>query len=643
MDVTKAIRSLAAQVSAAKDERVLHLLLRLRETLHNSRLDSRERKSAFHLVWKSDLIHVMVGVMRKDFSRLPGGWDTAAQLAELLATICSDLKPREFPQKQLHARKKKGAETESKDFYDKLLPTAVDSLLILANSLLEHTMTSTAPKSRVQCRSSTLQTFQSVLVSLSQLCSSHKECACKTLQSPYILSMITTSQPQYCLAVVTTLNHLMKTGQQLFVSAIKSHSQTILDVLAYKITSSDEVELQAECVKLLAVFIDPTCSSDVLYTLCSKYTTLASVVFKFKNYGLGENVELLVETLESQSPVTERLAAEVPPLGVDETAGDSDLEGIEPQASHDRSETIATSVRTTADQSKPVTTVHAATAHHSAAVFQASCKGYADKQQLKTTEERIEYFQPEYQEMKAEQKGFRMCEKDVAVTKQLQSLSEMRTFHEKQMSLLEQLPAGEVASFLRNQQTSAATRIQSWWRGRLDRERCKEKRERAQLVAAVVVVQRAVRRFLKGKQKPRHLQPTISVVEGQERDRLQREIVQYREEHPPLHYSEARLKQTHDEVQHLLGEFYSRLPTETREAERRELFLSKLEQDCGLLLGAPGLSEVRGEQIERFSSGSRAVAMMAQQAHREEMRATELPWWKLAVSDSHDKLLELLN
>lgn len=104
-----AVRSLVAQVSSAKDERVPHLLLRLKETLHTSRLDSKQREGAFRLIWQSDLIHVMVGVTRKD-SRLVGGWNTAAQLADLLATVCSGLKPQETRQKQKRPREAAGGD-----------------------------------------------------------------------------------------------------------------------------------------------------------------------------------------------------------------------------------------------------------------------------------------------------------------------------------------------------------------------------------------------------------------------------------------------------------------------------------------------------------------------------------------------------
>ena len=615
-----AVRSLVAQVSSAKDEGVPHLLVRLKETLHTSRLESKQRESVFRLIWQSDLIHVMVGVTRKDFSRLVGGWDTAAQLVDLLATVCSGLKPQETRQKQ-----KRPAEGDNgvKDFYEKLLPTAVDSLLILANSLIEHTATSTATKSHIQSSSSVLQLFESVLASLSRLCSSHRQCAFKAIQSPYILHMIASSQPRYCLALVTTLNQLVKMDGLLSTAG---HPQSTLDVLAHKLTSTDNEELQVECLKLLALFIGS--DSDALTTLCSKHTALTSVVLKSKRCGLGKEVDLLVQRLEVQTPRGEMDS------GVNTESPTTDV-----KRKHTPTYVQATTVPN-ANCGKSTDDV--AEVHHSATVIQACWRGYTDRKLLRRMKERTE---PQCKDMGKEQEEFdERSEKIAAVTKKLQSLSEMRTFHERQMLLLEQLPAGKVTSFLHNQQTNAAKRIQLWWRKTYDQERLKQ---RGELLAAVVVIQRAVRRFLKGREKSEKLQQlsdsSYPPVEGQEREDLQREIARYREERAPLEYSEAQMRQTHDEVQQLLCDFYPHIRNEASEAERRQRLLSKLEQDCTLLLEAPRLSEVSDEVVERFLSGSHTVAMMARQAHHEELRASQLPWWKLPPSTTEGELLQLLN
>lgn len=279
-----------------------------------------------------------------------------------------------------------------------------------------------------------------------------------------------------------------------------------------------------------------------------------------------------------------------------------------------------------------ISTDDEAIVHHSATVIQACWRGYADRKLLRRMKNRAK-------RRCKEQEEFDKTSEEIAA--KLQSLSEMRTFHERQMLLLEQLPAGKVASVLHNQQTKAAKKVQSWWRMIYDKERVKR---RSELLGAAVVIQRAVRRFLKGRKESE--QPSVSgypPVEGREREDLQREIARFREEHAPLECSEVQLRQTHDDVQQLLCGFYQRIQNATSEAERKQLCLSKLEQDCTLLLEAPRLSEVTDEIVEQFLSGSHAVAMMARQAHHEELRASEIPWWKLPPSTTEGELLKLLH
>ena len=46
-------------------------------------------------IWLSDLLHVNVEALRQDFAKVQGQWATAAELASILAAICSGLHPKE--------------------------------------------------------------------------------------------------------------------------------------------------------------------------------------------------------------------------------------------------------------------------------------------------------------------------------------------------------------------------------------------------------------------------------------------------------------------------------------------------------------------------------------------------------------------
>ena len=599
MDIAKRIRSIAAQVSRAEDEQVPLLLLQLRDILNSSRLDARGQQSAIRLVWKCDLIHVLVGAVQRDSSQVQNGLETATQLAAVLATVCSGLRPKETHHHQQEQKGKVGEEREQvREFYNILLPTAVDSLLILANGLLEHasaipppTDTPTTPHASMSPSGAQpplthiLQCFQSTLESLSLLCSSHKPCASRTLQSPYILHMIISNHPRYCRAVLIMIQNLLRADRQLFGSLPEDHLQSILDELTYRLSADEEEEVKVECLKLLAILVK--CSPPLLACLCSKYKRLSSVVSQWKGCGLEGDVEQFILSIEAHGK------------GGDGGAAD-----------------------------------------RAAVVIQASWRGYSERRRLRRVDGGIRRFQQLYRKRKAEQNQLKEVERhqqNVAAARHLESLSKMRSFHEKQLSTLERLPASDVGSFLQRQKVAAATRLQAWWRGRRCRRRYSQMRREARLEASAVTIQRAFRMFHKTKQQQKASHQGIigyPLLEGKERELLQQKIDSRREEHPPPRLTEPQMRQAHDEVQSLLSQFCLRAPEQRREEEKRKVLYSRLEQDCALLLSAPKLCEATEEEVQKFVSGSHVVARMAQLAHREELRATELPWWKQPLSDT---------
>ena len=231
------------------------------------------------------------------------------------------------------------------------------------------------------------------------------------------------------------------------------------------------------------------------------------------------------------------------------------------------------------------------------------------------------------------------------MSKRLESLSDIRSFHEKQFSTLEQLPAVHVSSFLQEQRITAATKLQAWWRGRKKRAEYNQLRRRAQLESSAIRIQRAFREHRKKNQRKLSSRGTAGYppVAGKARELLQREITARREERRPPKLTDAELRARHDEVQALLRQFYLRTPEERREAEKRKILCSAAEQDCALLLAAPRLVTVTEDERKKFVSGSEVVRRMAAIAHREELKATELPWWKRPLpADSADSILQLL-
>lgn len=196
-------------------------------------------------------------------------------------------------------------------------------------------------------------------------------------------------------------------------------------------------------------------------------------------------------------------------------------------------------------------------------------------------------------------------DQEEAARKKLRSLTEMRMFHEKQVSLIERLPAGEVAGFLDNQRLTAAVSIQSWWR----------KRSKTTRTASQQTV------------------PLKQETESGERRKRERLAATNHRELGGRRGQQSReeIRQTHDTVQKLLKEFYSRQNEKGGSADEEHTLHSlihELEEDCRLLLEtAPKLSELeREDEIDdRFLiAPAHSVATMAQKKHQKDLKAHSL-------------------
>ena len=595
MDVQDCIREvlkISSDVNNASESEVLRSLLKLQRLLDCQSLDASEVRRVKKQIWRSDLIHVIVEILRQDFSLMRGEWDAAAQLALILSNVCAGLKPRfqkatPGDQSTRLSTAEAVAETEQiKEYYDILLPTAVDSLLILANSLLE-SVVSTAENRSANSGFENLTHFQSILDALNWLCAGHKQCIPRAIQSPYLLHLLITDDSDYCQVVIAALKKLLAgdgVDKSVVAGLPEEVVQGILDEVVYKLSGNDQ-NVAVPALKLLASFVGY--SPSLLQMILSRYPGLLIVASKWRSLDLGTDVEHLFSQLESAS------------------------------GGHTGTEV----------------------ANRAAIVIQATWKGYSTRMKVEKMRRGIRRFQQLYRRRKAEKVKLEHEEsrkKTVRNAKRIMTHSSLRSFHEKQMTIVTQLPASEVESFLQKQKSQAAIKIQSWWRTKIAGKVYRSQKHQVKRTASAIVIQRTYRAFIKQKKDSVELRkalPPYPEIKGQERETIQREIAQYRELHPPARKSEEQLRLLHEDVQGLLEEFYSKRHLNSRREERQRSLLSQLDRDCKLLMSAPSLAESTPETVRTFSSGSVNVARMAQTAHREELKAMELPWWKRPLSD----------
>jgi len=571
-ECTENVLRVAGEVAnSTRDTDVPFALLQLKTVLECQELDARGIREVKEQIWKCDLIHVIVEVLRQDFTLVQGQWGTAVQLVSILSAIFTGFNPK------VQAKSDGGVQSEVeqvKEYYEILVPAAVDSLLILANTLLE--IESASPFG-AEPGTTHLEQFQSVMDSLLWVSTSHKQSIPRILQSPFLLHILITDSLPYYETLIPTVRKIVKADTSCLSSVPLDVLQSILDELVYKLSGKGR-RAASLSLKLLANIVH--CSPNLLEVVLSRYKGLFAVVSQFKDEGLGPDVEQFTVKLE------ERAATEMEEQVFDQAA----------------------------------------------VIIQAAWRGYTTRKKLKAMHKGIQRFQQLYRKRKAkklrEKRGEFKMKSRQDLKREIQQSSRIM-FHEKQMAVLEQLPASDVERFVQTQEREAATTIQSWWR---KKQATKKDQLRKEEIRCVVVIQRAVRRFLwrrKTTQSVDQQSPILfPAIEDAERKLLQGMVAQYRELHPPTYHSASELQQLHSEVQGYLEELYLSRSAERKSDEHRTLLMSQLNRDCELLLSAPALSAASSDDISTYSSGSASIARMAELAHQEELKVMDLPWWK---------------
>ena len=584
-DLQSLIFSIAHEAGASSSPDTALVLLKLKEVFHSRSLTPAALREARRLIWQSDLIHLMVEALRADFSATHGQWYTAAELARILADVCASLKPETATTgKPMDPNE----EELVNEYYNFLLPAAVDSLLVLANNIheCEASVESDTPSLAIPGTPSLvyLDQFSDIIDALVTVCSAHKLCTAHSLQSPYLLHLLIVDNPSYSLKMLKALSSLVQFDPSFLPSLPHHIIQSLLDELVYK-ASSSQTQLVIPSVSLLAALSHY--HTPVMDSISERYEGLASILQRW-----GE------DKFDSQSK--QFIASLCKRVLVD---GDAERENV------------------------------------AAAVIQAGWRGYCSRKKLKRAHQGISRFQKMYRRKKALENARKKLEdskKIIARSQATQKREQIRLKHETQLSLLEKLPATSAKQYLLKEQQAATVKLQSWWRGIKARERIAEDKERQRRERSASIIQRGVSQYLAHKRDQEKadcnqtsLEHAIKPLTREERDRCLQDIVRYRNTHPPQYKTDKQLADCQAEVAESLREFYASRNNQHQQEYQRNLLLTELERQSQLLLSMPSVTQSTPETVHTFLSGSsRAVARMGERAHLEELRAMQLPWWE---------------
>lgn len=558
LPVDSRILSLATQVTDSPDQEVPVLLLKLKDILTSTPPGSKESQKIRQNIYYYDLLRYCLLVLLQDFTRIPGGWATAAQIAEILSLCCVGLEVKEKPE----------------EFYDKLLPSAIDNLLYLGRHLQARFIRAVKDEEKHEF----LHYFKAVTDAICWLCGGHAQLTKNVLRNEHFQQLLMSDDVETSTVTMTVLENILRINCAALLQLTKKALHCILDELVYKLSSTINLILGSIAVNLL-LFIaefDP----QLLTTLVTRYKGLQTLLSKqWTGKGFDGKLRQLLDMLYSENykaNETQRL-------------------------------------------------------QQAACLIQAAWRGFQTRQRLKLLLKAVTILQRTFRAKRAQElQGLKKQKEDEGLKQQLQLQRQraMRLFHERQLTLLEIVDAGQIDKHMHEIEEKAAITIQRYWRAFRTRRNFHQQKQYLKQYKAAVVIQRMVLKFLARRRKCSSPRKHPKALSDEHRLSLQEKVNDYIKRHPASEMSEEMSKKLHQETQERLAQYLLKKSLDHKAQQHREALLAQVRTDVDLLMHAPTLAESSMSDLNTFMSRSVPVIAKAKQSHSTMLQHTRWPWWK---------------
>ncbi|NWU96977.1 IQCB1 protein, partial [Upupa epops] len=560
------VLALAAQVTESREQEIPPLLLKLRGILHSASLRSEESKKIKQDIYEYNLTQYCMLVLRQDHSRVSGGWATAAHLAEILSHCCVGLEVKEDPE----------------EFYKKLLPSAIDNLLLLGRRLQTRFIRAIKDEEKQDF----LRWFQTVTDAICWLLGGHIQLAACVLQNDHFLQSFIKDDVETAIVMMSVLHKVLRVNSAVLLQVNEETLHSVLDELVYKLSSTTNPVVGNAATKVLLVMAK--CCKQLVKLLMARYKGLKGLLNKqWTGKGFDKDLGQLLDLLYLEQ---------------------SNAKGEMPVQ------------------------------YHAACVIQATWRGFQTRKRLKKLPQMVTTLQRNFR-VKREQElqHLQKQQEDEALKLQvqLQRQRAMRLFHERQLAVLEIIHPSQVNKYMEEVEGKSALTIQRFWRGYKARRNLHQERQSLKEYKAAVIIQRAACKFLEKqrRKKPFSAWKVPKGLTDEQRLALKQKVDDYIKLHPASQMSEEMSKELHVQAQEKLAQFLLRSRLVRRTDQQRETLLAQVNTDVELLMSAPGLAETTEKDLDVFMSRSVPVATKARQSHNTMLKYTHWPWWKKLEED----------
>ncbi|KAG7326915.1 hypothetical protein KOW79_010316 [Hemibagrus wyckioides] len=467
-------------------------------------------------------------------------------------------------------------------FRRRFLPAVTDNILFLAHRIMNRAI-------RDKGQTEMIRLFRNVFNSLSWLLRAHPHLIPCVLDSKYYESVQMSDDDEVSAGILTMWYNLFRINSAAVSEMAPEALYSVMDDVVYKMSSSSNPVIGSAAVKILLLITEQK-SPSVSLQLHKRYKGLDDMVQKdWRGKGFDAALKQLLHRLQSKHPEKHT------------------------QAQYSSEERV-----------------------RAACVIQAVWRAHQTRCRLKKLPRAVSVLQRSFRERRRQKQAEtekRLAEEELRHQVRLRRQRAIRQFRQRQLHLIEILPAEHLARFLGELENRAALLIQRVWRGHRERRRFEQNRYHLRQHKAAVTLQRAILAFLKRQRSQRNLvaswKSPIGLTESR-RAELKRQIEDHISLHPSSVVSAEGTLALYEKAQSMLQQHLMTRVSDRAQEQHRQALMAQINTDIELLLSAPSLKDLCEEDSCPFLSRSTPVAMRARQAHNALLLQSThlLPWWR---------------
>ncbi|XP_042192491.1 IQ calmodulin-binding motif-containing protein 1 [Callorhinchus milii] len=465
----------------------------------------------------------------------------------------------------------------AEEFLTKVLPSAADNMMVLARRLQARFFRALKADDRKEF----MLYFRTVVDSICYLFGGHIQLTQYVFQSDHFLQLLLTDNVEVEVIMMSVLQNILRVNRSVLFSVDCKSIQSVLDELIYKLSATTNPVIGSIATKVMLLLVES--HPPTLILLYTDYKGLHSLLSKqWTGRGFGKELSRLLDLLYAGSTQeVERMRF-----------------------------------------------------YQAASLIQAAWRAYQTRKRLKKLPKAVTTLQRSFrarQEQEIKRIEKRKAEEELKQQVQLRRHRAIREFRQRQLTLLEIVPASQMDKYLQEEEEKSALLIQTQWRGHRERRAFYQQKQALQAFRAAVVIQRVVLKFL---QRRRNQRKALSAWKGpkgltdQHRIELRQRVEQKIKMHPAPPMSQERGIELHSKAQEMLGQYLLKRNFEQKAEQHREAVLAQINTDIELLINAPSLKNATKENGQVFHSKSVPVATRARQSHNSTLQFIRWPWWR---------------